>query len=162
MSKFTHKIAAAMILGGALMAANAASQELVKAGSLGGFKGDAKIFTGEVQVTSLFNKNAFQSFSGGLVEFSPGARSAWHTHPVGQTLIVVDGAIVSGDESGAVSLAQKGDVIVCPPDVRHWHGATDKVKGAHIALTGYKGDSNVVWLEKVSDKEYKAALNKAK
>ena len=138
------------------------AQELIKAGSLGGFVGDSKIFSGKVKVTKLFNDAPYRAFGGGLVEFSKGARSAWHTHPAGQTLIVTDGTIITGTESGEVQVAHKGDTILCPPNLKHWHGATDKQNGAHIALTGVKDGKNVVWLDKVSDDEYKSALKKAK
>lgn len=150
----------------ALSLANVASakeaQEIVKAGSLGGFVGDDKIFTGKVKVTKLFNDAPYRPFGGGLVEFERGARSAWHTHPAGQTLIVTKGVIITGTEQGVVQLANEGDTVLCPPDLKHWHGATDKQDGAHIALTGVKDGNNVNWLEKVSDEEYKSALKKAK
>lgn len=138
------------------------AQELVKAGSLGGFVGDEKIFTGKVKVTKLFNDAPYRPFGGGLVEFEHGARSAWHTHPAGQTLIVTKGVIITGTEQGEVQIAREGDTILCPPDLKHWHGASDKQSGAHIALTGVKDGNNVNWLEKVSDEEYKSALKKAK
>lgn len=138
------------------------AQEIVKAGSLGGFVGDEKIFTGKVKVTKLFNDAPYRPFGGGLVEFERGARSAWHTHPAWQTLIVTKGVIITGTEQGEVQIAREGDTILCPPDLKHWHGATDKQDGAHIALTGVKDGNNVKWLEKVSDEEYKAALKKAK
>lgn len=138
------------------------AQELIKAGSLGGFVGDEKIFTGKVKVTKLFNDAPYRPFGGGLVEFERGARSAWHTYPAGQTLIVTKGVIITGTEQGEVQIAREGDTILCPPDLKHWHGATDKQSGAHIALTGVKDGNNVKWLEKVSDEEYKAALKKAK
>ena len=161
MKKIAKFIALCVILGGFSMV-NAAEQELVKAGSLGGFEGNDKIFSGKVKVTMLFKDAPYRAFGGGLVEFSKGARSAWHTHPAGQTLIVTEGTIITGTESGVVQLAHKGDTILCPPDLKHWHGATDKQNGAHIALTGVKDGQNVVWLEKVSDEEYKNALKKVK
>lgn len=138
------------------------AQELVKAGSLGGFVGDEKIFTGKVKVTKLFNDAPYRPFGGGLVEFERGARSAWHTHPAGQTLIVTKGVIITGTEQGEVQIAREGDTILCPPNLKHWHGASDKQSGAHIALTGVKDGNNVNWLEKVSDEDYKSALKKAK
>lgn len=150
----------------ALSLANVANakevQEIVKAGSLGGFVGDEKIFTGKVKVTKLFNDAPYRPFGGGLVEFERGARSAWHTHPAGQTLIVTKGVIITGTEQGEVQIAREGDTILCPPNLKHWHGAGDKQSGAHIALTGVKAGNNVNWLEKVSDEEYKVALKKAK
>lgn len=133
-------------------------QEIIKQGSLESFKGDSKIFSGEVKVSMMFKSNSWRNFSGGLVEFSPKARSAWHTHPAGQTLIVVEGEIYTGTEGDIIQIAKKGDVISCPPNVKHWHGAGKTQKGVHIALTGEKDGSNVAWLEKVSDEEYEKAL----
>lgn len=109
----------------------------------------------------MFQANEWRDFSGGLVSFSPKARSAWHTHPKGQTLIVIDGEIYTGTQGGIVQVAHKGDVISCPPNVKHWHGAGESQSGAHIALTSEVNGKNVVWLEKVSDEEYKNALKKA-
>lgn len=154
--------AGAIVLSLANVANAKEAQEIVKAGSLGGFVGDDKIFTGKVKVTKLFNDAPYRPFGGGLVEFERGARSAWHTHPAGQTLIVTKGVIITGTEQGDVQIAREGDTILCPPNLKHWHGATDKQSGAHIALTGVKAGNNVNWLEKVSDEEYKTALKKAK
>lgn len=155
-------VAGVIVLSLANVANAKEAQELVKAGSLGGFVGDEKIFTGKVKVTKLFNDAPYRPFGGGLVEFERGARSAWHTHPAGQTLIVTKGVIITGTEQGEVQLAREGDTILCPPNLKHWHGASDKQSGAHIALTGVKDGNNVNWLEKVSDEEYKSALKKAK
>ena len=149
---------AATFLTGAAMAEN---QEIIKKGSIGGFDGPEKIFTGTVKVTNIFPKKSWQPFSAGLVEFSPNARSAWHTHPAGQSLIVHSGKILTGTADGAAHIAEPGDAILCPPNVKHFHGAAGETAGAHIALTGYLGDQNVTWLEKVSDAEYAAALKKA-
>lgn len=130
--------------------------------NLGEFKGDSKIFSGEVNVKMLFKKESWRNFSGGLVQFSPKARSAWHFHPAGQTLIVTKGTIYTGTKDGIVSLAKEGEVISCPPNVEHWHGAGLESSGEHIALTQYKDDSNVIWGEKVSDTEYFEAIKNAK
>ena len=129
---------------------------------MGGFEGNDKIFSGKVKVTTLFKDAPYRAFGGGLVEFSKGARTAWHTHPAGQTLIVTQGTIITGTENGVVQLAHKGDTILCPPDLKHWHGATDKQNGAHIALTGVKDGQNVTWLEKVIDSEYNEAIKKVR
>lgn len=125
------------------------------------FKGDSKIFSGEVKVTLLFENKQWREFGGALVEFSPNARSAWHTHPAGQTLIVTEGEIITQVEGEKASVTKKGDVISCPPNIKHWHGARNS-KGAHIALTGYKEGKNVEWLELVSDEDYQKALKETK
>ena len=137
-------------------------QELIKKGTLGGFKGDSKIFSGEVNVDMAFKANEWRDFSGGIVTFSKGARSAWHTHPKGQTLFVLDGTIITGTKTGQIQIAKKGDTISCPPNLEHWHGALDSQSGTHLALTSQIDGKNVNWLKKVSDKEYKKALEKAK
>lgn len=138
-----------------------AEQTLNKKGSLGGFDGPDNIFTGTVKVTNIFKKTEWMPFSGGLVEFSPNARSAWHTHPAGQTLIVTAGKILTATKSGIAQIAEPGDAVLCPPNVEHFHGAAGNEKGAHIALTGYLGHQNVTWLKKVTDDEYQTALKKA-
>ncbi|TKX28106.1 cupin domain-containing protein [Campylobacter sp. MIT 12-5580] len=140
----------------------AESQKLTKFEDMKSFKGDAKIFSGEVKVTLMFGTNENRNVSGGLVEFSPKARSAWHTHPAGQTLIIVEGEIYTGTENGITQIAKKGDVIECPVGVKHWHGAGATQKGVHIALTGVKDGQNVTWLEKLSDEEYEKAIKNAK
>ncbi len=137
-------------------------QVIEKAGSLGSFKGDSKIFSGDVQVHMMFKANDFRDFSGALVEFSKGARSAWHTHPKGQTLIVTEGEIITKVPGQKASIAKKGDVISCPVGVEHFHGSTDSMHGSHIALTGEIDGKNVEWHQKVSDAEYKEALKEAR
>lgn len=137
------------------------TQEVVKAGSLGGFKGDSKIFSGEVSVKTLFKSDYYRSFGGGEVTFSPRARTAWHTHPAGQTLIVTQGTIYTGTKAGITQIAKVGDVVLCPPDIEHWHGAGLKEKGVHIALTHEKDGKNVTWLELLSDAEYEGYIKEA-
>ena len=138
------------------------TQEVVKAGSLGGFKGDSKIFSGEVNVKMLFKSGDYRNFSGAEVTFSPKARTAWHTHPAGQTLIVTQGTIYTGTKQGITQIAKVGDVVLCPSDVEHWHGAGLKEKGVHIALTHEKDGKNVTWLELLSDTEYEGYIKEAK
>lgn len=137
-------------------------QELVKSGSLGGFKGDSKIFSGEVNVKTLFKSGGYRNYGGGEVTFSPRARTAWHTHPAGQTLIVTKGTIYTGTKSRITQIAKPGDVVLCPPDIKHWHGAGLKESGTHIALTHEKNGKNVIWLELLSDEEYERFIKEAK
>lgn len=136
-------------------------QELESKGIHGNFKGDSKIFSGNVKVSMMFKVNEWRNFSGALVEFEPSARSAWHTHPQGQTLIVTEGEIITKVPGQKAVIAKKGDVISCPIGVKHFHGATNTNKGVHIALTGEKEGKNVEWLELVSDEEYENALKEA-
>ena len=136
-------------------------QEIIKAGSLGGFKGDSKIFSGEVSVKTLFKSGDYRNYGGGEVTFSPRARTAWHTHPAGQTLIVTQGTIYTGTKNGITQIAKPGDVVLCPSDTEHWHGAGLTEKGVHIALTHDKDGKNVTWLELLSDEEYEGYVREA-
>lgn len=138
------------------------TQEVIKDGSLGSFKGDSKIFSGEVNVKMLFKSGDYRNYGGGLVEFSPKARTAWHTHPAGQTLIVTKGTIYTGTRAGITQIAKSGDVILCPADVEHWHGAGLNEGGTHIALTHEKNGKNVTWLELLSDSEYENYIKAGK
>lgn len=130
-------------------------QTIQAAGSLGSFAGPETWFTGEVKVDMLFNKTADLQASGASVTFQPGARTAWHTHPAGQTLIVTAGKGLTGYEGGKTVELNPGDVVQCPAGVRHWHGASPDSAMTHIAITGYDANGqNVEWFEKVSDAEY--------
>lgn len=146
-----------ILLGGIVMA-----QTITKSGELGGFKGDSKVFSGDVKVSMMFKSESWREMIGALVEFDKNARSAWHTHTAGQTLIVTDGEIITKVPGQKATIAIKGDVISCPPDVRHFHGATDTSKGAHIAITQEKNGKNTEWLELVSEAEYQEALKEAR
>ena len=111
-------------------------------------------FTGSARVQSLFDAKAPSHATGGLVTFQPGARSVWHTHPVGQVLIVTEGKGWVQQEGGPVQVMHKGDVIWIPAGVKHWHGASPTASVAHIALQEEQNGSNVVWLEPVTDEQY--------
>lgn len=136
-------------------------QKLESKGSYESFKGDSKIFSGEVKISPMFKANEWRNFGGALVEFSSKARSAWHTHPQGQTLVVTEGTIITKAIGQKAFIAKEGDVISCPIGVKHWHGAMSS-KASHLALTGEKDGKNVEWLELVSDEEYEQALKEAK
>jgi quercetin dioxygenase-like cupin family protein len=133
--------------------------EIKRAGSQPSVKGRSETFTGSVRVDPLFQAPEPARVSSALVTFEPGARSAWHTHPLGQTLIVTAGVGWTQCEDGPKTEIRAGDVIWCPPGHRHWHGATATTAMSHIAIQEHNGDGKVVeWLEKVSDAEYLAAL----
>lgn len=112
-------------------------------------------FSGSVTVQSLFDAKDPSRTSGGQVTFQPGARSAWHTHPLGQTLIVTDGTGWIQEWGHPVQIMHKGDVIWIPPNVKHWHGASPTSSVTHIAIQEQVNGVAVVWLEKVSDEQYK-------
>ena len=134
--------------------ANKTSQTILRAGSQGSFNGPAEFFTGNVRVDRLFPANESAHFSGAYVTFEPGARSAWHTHPTGQHLIVTAGVGRTQAWGGPIEEITAGDVIWCPPQVKHWHGASPTTAMTHIALTGTINGNNVAWMEKVTDEQY--------
>ncbi len=112
-------------------------------------------FTGTVRVQSLFDAKESARSSGGQVTFQPGARSAWHTHPLGQILIVTDGVGWVQQWGGPVQVIRKGDVVWIPAAVKHWHGATPTTTMTHIAFQEKLDDRAVDWLEKVTDDQYR-------
>jgi quercetin dioxygenase-like cupin family protein len=115
----------------------------------------AEYFTGSVIVEPLFGAKDSMRATGGLVTFAPGGRSAWHTHPAGQILIVTAGTGWVQEEGGEKREAKPGDVIWTPPGVKHWHGATATTSMTHIAITNMVDGRNVDWLEKVSEDQYR-------
>jgi len=134
----------------------APGQTITRAGSVPSVAGPAETFTGLVRVTPLFAAAPELNASAGLVSFEAGARSAWHTHPAGQRLIVTSGVGLTQEWGGPIQEIKAGDVIWCPPGVKHWHGASPDAGMAHIAVTGVLNGKNVDWLEKVSDEQYLA------
>ena len=119
--------------------------------------GPAEWFTGKVRVEPLFQATAPGRAQGANVTFEPGARSAWHTHPLGQTLIVTSGRGFVQSWGGPVEEIHAGDVVSCPPGEKHWHGATPDSALSHLAIQEELDGKAVDWLEKVSDEQYKAA-----
>jgi quercetin dioxygenase-like cupin family protein len=132
------------------------SSEISANGSRRTVNGPAANFTGTVIVEPLFGEKPGITATGGQVVFTPGARSAWHTHPAGQVLIVTDGTGWVQEEGGAKREIKPGDVIWTPPGVKHWHGATADSAMRHIAISGMVNGKNVDWLEKVTDEQYLA------
>ena len=128
--------------------------ELKRNGSQHSVRGPAENFTGTVRVDPLFQAPGEGKFSGAYVTFEPGARSAWHTHPCGQTLIVTAGLGWTQCVGEKKVEIRPGDVVSCPPNKKHWHGATDKTAMTHLAIQESKDGKNVDWLQKVSDEEY--------
>lgn len=119
------------------------------------------LFTGKVFVDPLFLKpQAPSRATGSYVTFEPGARTAWHTHPLGQTLVVTSGTGWIQEWGGQRKTIHAGDVIYTPPGVKHWHGATDKTLMVHLAIQELdQHDSNVEWMEKVTDEQYARQTN---
>jgi quercetin dioxygenase-like cupin family protein len=112
-------------------------------------------FTGSVRVRSLFDAKSPARSTGGEVTFQPEARSAWHTHPLGQVLIVTDGVGWVQQWGSPVQMMHKGDVVWIPPGVKHWHGATPTTTVTHIAFQEEQDNMAVTWMEKVTDEQYK-------
>jgi quercetin dioxygenase-like cupin family protein len=124
-------------------------------------KGPETTFTGQVRIEMLNTPSAPARASCASVTFEPGARSAWHTHPLGQTLIVTAGCGWTQCDGGPIVEIRAGDVIWCPPGHKHWHGATPTTAMTHIAVQEALDGVSVVWLEKVTDAEYLAGVGHA-
>jgi 4-carboxymuconolactone decarboxylase len=128
--------------------------KITRRGTQSSQQGPAENFTGSVRVTPLFAANDPSRASGGSVSFEPGARSAWHTHPQGQVLIVTAGVGRVQQWGGPVEEIRVGDVVWTPPGVKHWHGASPNTAMTHIAIQEHLDGKAVDWLEKVSDQQY--------
>ncbi|WP_442881150.1 (R)-mandelonitrile lyase [Bosea sp. (in: a-proteobacteria)] len=126
-----------------------------RAGSRPPTVGAAQNFTGAVRVDGRFHGSAPARISGGTVTFEPGARTAWHTHPLGQTLIVTSGAGLVQHWDGPVQEIRPGDTVWIPPGVKHWHGATATSGMSHVAISEALDGKTVEWLEHVSDDQYR-------
>ena len=118
-------------------------------------KGPEEYFTGAVRIDPLFRAPDPARVTGALVTFEPGARTAWHTHPLGQTLVVTSGSGWAQHLGGPVEEIRPGDVIWFPPGEKHWHGATATTGMTHIAVQEQLDGKAVEWMEKVTDEEYK-------
>jgi quercetin dioxygenase-like cupin family protein len=130
--------------------------EIRRAGSQPSAKGPAEWFTGTVRIDPLFPVQAPARAAGNAVTFEPGARTAWHTHPLGQVLIVTAGAGRVQREGGPVEEVRPGDVVTFAPGERHWHGAAPTTAMTHIAIQEALDGRAVEWMEQVSDAEYGA------
>lgn len=152
------KMIAALLLAGAALttgaAENTSAQTITKAGTVASTFGPAEYFTSRARVDMLTPANADINASSAYVTFEPGARSAWHTHPKGQYLIVTVGAGLTQEWGKPIQQLRPGDVVWCPPGVKHWHGAAPGTALTHIALTGATNGKSVEWMEKVSDEQY--------
>lgn len=124
------------------------------AGSQPSAVGPAEYFTGKVRVDAPFKGSDGARIGGATVTFDPGARTAWHTHPLGQTLIVTAGAGYVQQEGQVRQSIRTGDTVWIPPKVKHWHGATPDTGMSHIAIAEALDGNVVEWLEQVTDKDY--------
>ena len=130
--------------------------EIVRAGSKPSRKGPADWFTGTVRIDPLFNSFDDARVQGASVTFEPGARTAWHTHPLGQTLIVTSGCGRVQRWDGAIEEIRPGDVVWFAPGEKHWHGAAPDTAMTHIAVQEVKDGKAVEWMEQVGDEQYGA------
>ena len=128
---------------------------ITRAGSQPSVKGSAEYFTGTVRVDPMFPATAPSRVSGGHVTFEPGARSAWHTHPVGQTLVITSGLGWVQQWGGPKQEVRAGDVVWFAPGIKHWHGASASTAMTHMAIQEAVDGKNVDWLEQVSDEQYR-------
>lgn len=129
--------------------------EIKRIGSQPSNKGPADWFTGTVRIDPLFQAAAPARVSGASVTFEPGARTAWHTHPLGQTLIIIAGHGRVQREGGPIEEIRPGDVVWFPPGEKHWHGASPTTAMTHIAVAENLDGKVVDWMEKVSDDQYR-------
>lgn len=156
------RIAASIVLSMFATSANAQTgdpatgQQISRAGAQASVMGPEENFTGQVRVDPLFVATDKVNASGAYVTFEPGARSAWHTHPAGQRLVVVSGVGLTQEEGKPVQEIRPGDVIDCPPGVKHWHGATPSTAMTHLAISGTVDGKSAEWMEKVTDEQYNA------
>lgn len=128
---------------------------ITRCGSQPSGKGPADYFTGSVRVDPLFKANEPSRTSGVLVTFEPGARTAWHTHPLGQILIVRAGSRWVQQSGGQIEEIRQGDIVRIPPGQKHWHGATATTGMTHIAIQENVDGKTADWMEKVSDEQYR-------
>jgi quercetin dioxygenase-like cupin family protein len=128
--------------------------EIIRGGSQPSGKGPAEYFTGQVRIDPLFTPPDPARVAMALVTFEPGARTAWHTHPLGQTLIVTAGCGRAQREGGSVEEIRQGDVVWFAPGEKHWHGAAPGTAMSHIAIQEKLNGSPVDWMEQVSDEAY--------
>ncbi len=128
--------------------------QIVRAGSQPSAKGPAEYFTGTVRIDAPFARTKPARVGGAVVTFEPGARTAWHTHPLGQTLMVTAGLARAQPEGGPIEEIRPGDILWFAPGEKHWHGASPTCAMTHVAIAEALDGKVVDWLEHVSDAEY--------
>ena len=154
MKSFAAAVASLFLVASTASAQSGQMITVTRAGSQPSSAGSANNFTGAVRVNSRFQATAPARVSGGIVTFEPGARTAWHTHPLGQTLIVTAGAGLVQHWDGPIQEIKPGDVVWIPPGVKHWHGGTPTTGMSHIAIGEALDGKTVDWMEQVTDEQY--------
>jgi 4-carboxymuconolactone decarboxylase len=153
--------AAALLMGASTYGAEPPKMTITRSGSQPASQGSPQNFTGSVRVEPLFPAREPSRVSGGSVTFEPSARSAWHSHPLGQTLIITAGTGWIQEHGGEKHEIKAGDVVWTPPGVKHWHGATATDRMTHIAIQEQVDGKNVEWMEKVTDDQHLAGSTTA-
>jgi quercetin dioxygenase-like cupin family protein len=143
-------------------AATVVSLSIARAGTQPSQKGPAEYFTGSVRIDPLFQPKESTRAAGAYVTFEPGARTAWHTHPLGQNLIVTAGVGRVQIEGGPLEEIRPGDVVSIPPGQRHWHGASPTTAMTHLAIQEQLNGKVVEWMEKVTDEQYAGAATRSR
>lgn len=167
MKKLLAAVSTASLLAGSALAdegsvgAEARAVRVTRAGSQASVAGPASFFTGRVRIDAPFSGSGGARVGGASVTFEPGARTAWHTHPLGQTLIVTAGAGRVQQWGGPVQAIRAGDTVWIPPGVKHWHGAAPTTAMSHIAIAESQDGKVVDWLEQVSETQYAAPTDTA-
>jgi quercetin dioxygenase-like cupin family protein len=141
---------------GSLQVTKGSRMDIKRSGTQPSGKGPAEYFTGTVRIDPLFQSSEPGRALGVSVTFEPGARTAWHTHPLGQTLIVTAGCGLVQSWGGPIEKIRPGDVVWCPPGEKHWHGATATTAMTHSAIVEQLDGKAVDWMEKVTDEQYQA------
>jgi quercetin dioxygenase-like cupin family protein len=133
--------------------------EIKRNGSQPSGKGPAEYFCGDVRIDTRFQASDPARTGGAIVTFEPGARTAWHTHPLGQTLVVTSGLGWAQREGGPIEEIRPGDIVWFPPREKHWHGATPTTAMSHIAIAEQLDGKAVQWMEHVTDEQYQPTSN---
>lgn len=128
--------------------------KIIRTGEIAARKGPPTTFTGTVRMDGMFNAEAPARVAGAIVTFEPGARTFWHTHPLGQTMIVTAGVGWTQCEGGPIYEMRTGDIFWCDCNQKHWHGATPTTAMTHIAITESLDGKVVEWMEPVTDEQY--------
>ncbi|RJT07107.1 cupin domain-containing protein [Halococcus sp. IIIV-5B] len=133
--------------------------EITHGASLPSYEGPSDYFTGDVRIDPLFNPQDEARAAAASVTFEPASRTAWHTHPIGQQLVITSGFGLVQREDGAIEEVRAGDVVWFPADEKHWHGARPEKAMTHIAIQEQQDGEAVTWLEQVTNEEYNPESN---
>ena len=154
MKSIKYAATAMFLLAGTALADESGAVSILRAGSQPTVKASSEFFSGDARIDSLFKGSGAARISGGLVSFDPAARTAWHTHPLGQTLFITAGTGLVQEWDKPIQEMGPGDIVWIPAGVKHWHGASASVGVTHLAFAEQVDGSAVQWMEKVRDEQY--------